>query len=169
MNKLEFKVVIMESLMQALTEISAQEKSSEQTSIAAQILALQQKIVSAQKQIALLNQKKSAVAAQPITTTAMVTEDDIAGGKGDNLSESDVDPKELALGIKIEMEHTSDKELAKEIALDHLAEFKDYYTNLVKMEKNMKSKKVVKEDKKITELKNIIREIVIQLNNGKRN
>jgi len=43
--------------------------------------------------------------------------------------------KELKLGIKIELEHTNKKEIAKEIALDHLSEIPDYYTRLVKMEK----------------------------------
>ena len=50
------------------------------------------------------------------------------------ISEKDVDPKELKMGIKVEMEHTGDPELAKKIALDHLAELEDYYTRLKKME-----------------------------------
>ena len=41
---------------------------------------------------------------------------------------------ELQSGIDIEMEHTNDKKIAKRIALDHLAEFPDYYTRLTKME-----------------------------------
>ena len=49
-------------------------------------------------------------------------------------TEKDADPKELAIGIKVEMEHTSNKEIAKRISLDHLAEIKDYYTRLKKME-----------------------------------
>lgn len=48
--------------------------------------------------------------------------------------EKDVDPKELEKGIEVELEHTDDKEEAKKIALDHLAEFDDYYTRLIKME-----------------------------------
>lgn len=43
--------------------------------------------------------------------------------------------KQLTKGIKIELEHTSDKSVAKEIALDHLAEFPDYYDRLEKAEK----------------------------------
>jgi len=42
--------------------------------------------------------------------------------------------KELAMGIEIEKEHTSDETLATEIALDHLNEFPDYYTRLKKVE-----------------------------------
>ena len=56
------------------------------------------------------------------------------------VTESDVDPKELKTGIKIEMEHVSNKWIAKRIALDHLAEFPDYYTRLVKMEKEAEKK-----------------------------
>jgi hypothetical protein len=51
------------------------------------------------------------------------------------ITRNDVDPKELALGIKIEVEHTSSKRIAEQIALDHLAEIPDYYSRLVKMEK----------------------------------
>lgn len=58
------------------------------------------------------------------------------GGVGDDLDESDVDPKELVKGIKIEMEHTDDPEIAREIALDHLAEDKKYYTKLAKIHKD---------------------------------
>jgi len=45
--------------------------------------------------------------------------------------------KQLRLGIKIEHEHTSDFEVAKEIALDHLNEFPDYYNRLKKAEEPM--------------------------------
>jgi len=61
-----------------------------------------------------------------------VNTDGEADKKG--VSEKDVCPKQLAMGIKIEDEHTNDPELAKEIALDHLAEIPDYYTRLKKME-----------------------------------
>ena len=46
------------------------------------------------------------------------------------LPEAEADPKELAIGIKVEMEHTDNPEEAKKIALQHLAEVKDYYTKL---------------------------------------
>ena len=38
--------------------------------------------------------------------------------------------QQLTKGIKVELEHTTDKSVAKEIALDHLAEFPDYYDRL---------------------------------------
>jgi hypothetical protein len=44
------------------------------------------------------------------------------------------DPKELEMGIKVEMEHTSDPMLSEKTAKDHLAEIKNYYTRLKKME-----------------------------------
>ena len=40
--------------------------------------------------------------------------------KTPRLSEKDVDPEELRMGIEIEMEHTDDREMAKIIALHHL-------------------------------------------------
>jgi len=61
------------------------------------------------------------------------------------------DPKELAMGIKIEMEHTKYPELAKYISLAHLKEIPDYYTRLKKMEEEAKSiNKAVKDSKTIT-------------------
>jgi len=47
--------------------------------------------------------------------------------------ENKVDPKELAMGIKVEMEHTKNKDKAKEIALQHLAEDPHYYSKLKKL------------------------------------
>lgn len=57
-----------------------------------------------------------------------------------NISEKDVDQKQLEMGIEVEKEHTTDKEIAKRIALDHLAEISDYYTRLKKMEEEGKKK-----------------------------
>ena len=47
--------------------------------------------------------------------------------------EEDVDPKELKMGIEVEMEHTDSKKKAKVIALQHLAEDPKYYTKLAKV------------------------------------
>ena len=52
----------------------------------------------------------------------------------------DVDAKELAIGMKIEMEHTNDKKMAERISLDHLTEMPDYYTRLKKMESEAEKK-----------------------------
>ena len=66
---------------------------------------------------------------------SMMKEDKVKGGMADKKKPEDFDQKELKMGIKIEMEHTDDAELAKEIAMDHLTEFPDYYSRLEKMEK----------------------------------
>jgi hypothetical protein len=49
------------------------------------------------------------------------------------------DPEQLAKGIKIEMEHTTDEKIAERIAKDHLSEISDYYTRLEKMESDAKN------------------------------
>lgn len=54
-------------------------------------------------------------------------------GKGRNLIPSDVNHKQLEIGIEVESEHTSDKMIATRIALDHLAENPTYYTQLVEL------------------------------------
>jgi hypothetical protein len=66
-------------------------------------------------------------------------EEKFKGGEADNMSpedlakKHDVDvkdiKKEIVVGTKIEMEHTDSKSEAKEIAMDHIAEFSDYYSN----------------------------------------
>jgi hypothetical protein len=58
-------------------------------------------------------------------------ENTIKGGKGDKLTTKDVCPKQLAIGRKVEREHTNSAEKATEIALDHLSENPKYYTELV--------------------------------------
>ena len=55
--------------------------------------------------------------------------------KEEKFTEKDADPEQLKLGIKVEMEHTKNRAIAKRISLDHLAELPDYYTRLLKMEK----------------------------------
>lgn len=60
--------------------------------------------------------------------------------KKHKVSVSDIE-KQLKIGIPIELEHTKDKDLAKDIALQHLEEFPDYYTRLSKMEKSAKKLK----------------------------
>jgi hypothetical protein len=50
---------------------------------------------------------------------------------------SDIEKKiktQLNKGIKVEMEHTDNKKIAKKIAMDHLIEDIDYYTKLEKIE-----------------------------------
>lgn len=61
--------------------------------------------------------------------------DKIPGGLADNKKPADFDKKSLAAGIKVEMEHTSDRKIATEIAMDHLTEDPDYYKKLKTIEK----------------------------------
>lgn len=48
---------------------------------------------------------------------------------------SKVDAEEFRVGIEVEQEHTDELPKSAQIALDHLAEIPDYYTRLIKMEK----------------------------------
>ena len=61
--------------------------------------------------------------------------DIIPGGLADKKTNADFDPDDLAAGIKVEMEHTSDPKIAAEIARDHLTEDKNYYKKLKTIEK----------------------------------
>lgn len=80
-----------------------------------------------------------------ILGSLLKNEDKIPGGKADKLTAEDVAKKhgvsveeiekQIAMGVKIEMEHVDSKDLAREISLDHLEEMPDYYTRLAKMEK----------------------------------
>jgi len=90
----------------------------------------------------------------------------LLGGRANEkkLKAKDVDKDELAMGIKVEMEHTTDKRMAERITLDHLAEApKDaplkYYTGLKLLERMIESLvKIDKGDaeKKISELKRFV-------------
>lgn len=55
-------------------------------------------------------------------------------GKHDSVPDSKFDAKQLAKGIKVELEHTKDSKLAKSIAKDHLKEDPKYYDKLEKVE-----------------------------------
>ncbi len=52
---------------------------------------------------------------------------------------------QLKMGIKVEKEHTTDKEEARKIALQHLAEKPDYYTKLKKVEKPQNESAILKD------------------------
>jgi hypothetical protein len=56
--------------------------------------------------------------------------DKIPGGLADKKQPSDFESKALNEGIKVEKEHTSDPDIAREIAMDHLTEDKKYYNKL---------------------------------------
>ena len=85
-----------------------------------------------------------------VTAEKKDPENKLPGGKGDKLSAADVDQDELSMGLSVEAEHTSDPEIAKEIALDHLSEDPHYYSKL---------KKTGLEEK-VNALKEVIRKVV---------
>jgi hypothetical protein len=74
----------------------------------------------------------------------------IKGGKSDKMTPQNIANKfkvsvsdieaQLKKGVEVESEHTDDKEKAREIAMDHVSEFPDYYDRLEKMEKGAKKK-----------------------------
>ncbi len=94
----------------------------------------------------------------------------IKGGKADKMTPQDIANKfkvsvsdieaQLKKGIESESEHTEDKEKAREIAMDHLTEFPDYYDRLDDME-NKASKELktseMNENSKIL-IKRLLRE-----------
>jgi len=51
------------------------------------------------------------------------------------------DPSQIRAGMKIESEHSSDPDTQKKISKDHIAEYKDYYPALARMERMLKAKK----------------------------
>lgn len=59
----------------------------------------------------------------------------MVGGKADGRKPEDFDAKALAEGTNHELEHTRDRKVAREIAMDHLAEDPRYYEKLSKIEK----------------------------------
>lgn len=61
--------------------------------------------------------------------------DRIPGGLADEKKPTDFNQAQLHKGVKSELEHTSSKPIAKEIAMDHLVEDPRYYLKLEKMEK----------------------------------
>jgi len=63
-------------------------------------------------------------------------------GRSKNRPDSDFDKDELELGTKIELEHTRNRDAAKEIAKDHLVENSRYYSEgLIPMEQRLDAKK----------------------------
>jgi len=75
--------------------------------------------------------------------------DQISGGLSDSKPDDQFDLEQIEKGVKIEMEHTNDKDKAREIAKDHLVENADYYKKLDIMEKSELKDLEKKEARKI--------------------
>jgi hypothetical protein len=65
------------------------------------------------------------------------SEELVPGGVGDGRPDSDFNSDDLEEGIRVELEHTSDRRLAKELTKDHLTEDKKYYKKLKQVEKGL--------------------------------
>ena len=65
----------------------------------------------------------------------------LKGGFAAGMRPSDFDPEQLRIGTKVELEHTGDRRIAREIAMDHLAEHPAYYKELAKMEAKLERMK----------------------------
>jgi hypothetical protein len=86
-----------------------------------------------------LNFKRALSSSRPKPTGIKVEAEEIKGGKAEGLTVQDIAKKhkvpigdikkEIKLGTKVEMEHTNSKVKAKEIAMDHVTEFHDFYSN----------------------------------------
>lgn len=59
---------------------------------------------------------------------AKVFKDRLRGGDADGGKPGDFDPRQMAMGVKEEREHTRDPHLRKEIAMDHLSQNPKYYS-----------------------------------------
>lgn len=62
----------------------------------------------------------------------------LRGGKADKYKRSDFNKRQLSKGTVVEMEHTYNREIAEEIAMDHLREDPNYYKELERMERKLK-------------------------------
>lgn len=65
--------------------------------------------------------------------------DILPGGIGDQKNVWDFDPRQVNKGIRVEMEHTGDAEVALDIVKDHLTEDPRYYDKLEKIERSGRS------------------------------
>lgn len=57
--------------------------------------------------------------------------DILKGGEGDKIDDSKFDQEEFQVGCLVELEHTNNPLIAKEIATDHLSRISDYYHRLL--------------------------------------
>jgi hypothetical protein len=99
-----------------------------------------------------------------------IMENKLVGGRADNKTIKDVSKKfrvpvkylkqQLKKGMKVESEHTDDKEKQREIAEDHLAEFPNYYEELEGVEKKLKDYWTEKLGEDITESKKLIKKLL---------
>jgi len=83
--------------------------------------------------------RQAGVSGEPELQKLVFDEDEQKGGEADNMSPEDLAKKhnvdietikkEIHIGTQIEKEHTDNDDIAKEIAMDHIVEIDDYYTD----------------------------------------
>lgn len=73
-------------------------------------------------------------------------DEQLIGGKGDYLPDSDFDPNSIKQGMKVESEHTADPEIQREITFDHLSEDPHYYDKLKEVENADSGKSETEDD-----------------------
>lgn len=54
------------------------------------------------------------------------------GGKGDHTDPETLDQDQLQVGTLVQLQHTNNKQFARQIAIDHLTQYPTYYTILLK-------------------------------------
>ena len=67
----------------------------------------------------------------------------LKGGMADGKAITDYDLEQLLEGIKWEREHTRDNFIALEIAMDHLERIPDYYSRLLRLEREAMSDRLL--------------------------
>ena len=87
--------------------------------------------------------------AEDMTMADKPTGKNIPGGLAAGHAPAEYPADQLAMGTKVEMEHTNDPVKAKEIAMDHLQEDKEYYSKLKKMEGGGHSKKASGDEEEV--------------------
>lgn len=82
-----------------------------------------------------LLEKKAMIDAFSDELEKIAWKDHLPGGLADKKKPSQFNPRQLKKGKKVELEHVDNKELATEIAMDHLTEDPAYYDKLSLIEK----------------------------------
>ena len=65
----------------------------------------------------------------------------LRGGRADGKPDKKYDKKQIEKGVVVEREHSTENDIRKEIAKDHLEEIPDYYDRLDEMEEEAKKEK----------------------------
>lgn len=81
----------------------------------------------------------------------------IKGGKAAGMSPKDFNAKQLAAGVRVELEHTDSRKVAREIAMDHLAEDPGYYRKLAEIHTHNAKRRAEPKTKNKRTVRNVTR------------